>query len=219
MDEITSRLGFKSDSDSEEYEFKAISNSAVYARESEGYLPALYYLVSWKGYPKKENTWEPVLTVLHRRKFISTFHHDHPEKPIASSPPIDSTPPMARPTVKLKAETSSTKQKRSKPANSTSKCIKKNWISSFYLIFGSVSIASKRFSQSRDPRSALLCSLIFQFFCTSQFSPIIRFFLLGIGQEVFTINHPDFSVFFYQFPRVLEVFHQLTHRFSSTIFH
>ena len=35
-----------------EYKVKAIWDSAVYARESKsGYLPGLYYLVSWKRYP------------------------------------------------------------------------------------------------------------------------------------------------------------------------
>ena len=35
-----------------EYEVDGIRDSAVYARESAGQLPGLYYLVSWKGYPK-----------------------------------------------------------------------------------------------------------------------------------------------------------------------
>ena len=40
-----------------EYEVEAIGDSKVYARESElGYLPGLYYLVSWKEYPEEENT-------------------------------------------------------------------------------------------------------------------------------------------------------------------
>ena len=40
-----------------EYKVEAIWESTVYARESESdHLPGLYYLVSWKGYPKKENT-------------------------------------------------------------------------------------------------------------------------------------------------------------------
>lgn len=38
-------------SDNEKYEVEVIRNNAVYTRESEaGYLPALYYLVNWKGY-------------------------------------------------------------------------------------------------------------------------------------------------------------------------
>ena len=40
----------------EEYKVKAIWDSAVYAKESESDLIGLYYLVIWKGYPKKENT-------------------------------------------------------------------------------------------------------------------------------------------------------------------
>ena len=42
--------------DSKKYKIKAIQDSAVYARESEGHLPDLYYLIIWKSYPKKENT-------------------------------------------------------------------------------------------------------------------------------------------------------------------
>ena len=34
------------DEDSEQYEVEAIRDSAVYARESEGHLPGLYYLVA-----------------------------------------------------------------------------------------------------------------------------------------------------------------------------
>ena len=43
--------------DSEEYEVKAIWDSAVYANKlKSGYLPGLYYLVAWKGYSEEENT-------------------------------------------------------------------------------------------------------------------------------------------------------------------
>ncbi len=116
MDKTTSRLEFKSDGDGKEYEVEAIRNSAVYARESEGHLPGLYYLVSWKAYPKEENTWEHALAMLYLCKLNSTFHRDHPERLTATSPPIDSAPPMARPTVKPRAEASSTKQKRGRSA-------------------------------------------------------------------------------------------------------
>ena len=43
--------------DKEEYEVEGIQDSAVYAKESKnGHLLGLYYLVSWKGYSKEENT-------------------------------------------------------------------------------------------------------------------------------------------------------------------
>ena len=35
--------------ENKEYEIEAIIESAVYAKEEEGHLPGLYYLVSWKG--------------------------------------------------------------------------------------------------------------------------------------------------------------------------
>ena len=47
-----------------EYKKEAIWDSAVYAKKLKlGHLPGLYYLVSWKRYPKEENTWEPALAV------------------------------------------------------------------------------------------------------------------------------------------------------------
>ena len=93
------------DNDSGEYEVEAIRDSAVYARESEsGHLPGLYYLVSWKGYPEEENTWEPASAVQHLKKLISSFYKNHPGKLTATSPAINIAPPMARPTVKLPAK-------------------------------------------------------------------------------------------------------------------
>ena len=111
-----------------EYKVEAIRDSAVYARESEsGHLPGLYYLVSWKGYPEEENTWEPASAVQHLRKLISLFHKDHPDKPIATSPAIDTAPPMARPTIRPTVKlTEPLKRKQGRPANSTNKRAKKN---------------------------------------------------------------------------------------------
>ena len=105
--------------DSGEYEVEAIRDSAVYARESEsGHLPGLYYLVSWKGYPEEENTWEPALAVQHLKKLISSFHKDHLDKPTATSPAIDTAPSMARPTEPLK-------QKRGRPTGRAKKRTKR----------------------------------------------------------------------------------------------
>ena len=112
------------DDDSGEYKVEAIWNSAVYAKVSEsGHLPGFYYLVLWKGYLEEENTWEPASAVQHLRKFISSFHKDHPDKLIVTSPAIDIAPPTARPTVK---PTELLKKKRGQPANSTNKRAKKN---------------------------------------------------------------------------------------------
>ena len=38
------------------YKAEVIKNSAIYAKETERYLLGLYYLVSWKSYPEKENS-------------------------------------------------------------------------------------------------------------------------------------------------------------------
>ena len=46
---------------SKEYKLEAIQDSTIYVMESESVLlPGLYYLVAWKDYPEKKNTWEPV---------------------------------------------------------------------------------------------------------------------------------------------------------------
>ena len=38
------------------YKVETIQDSAVYAKKTDGDLPGLYYLVAWKGYPKKKIT-------------------------------------------------------------------------------------------------------------------------------------------------------------------
>ena len=65
MDETSSQLEFEADDKGEEYKIKGIWDSAIYTRELRGYLSELYYLVSWQGYPKEENIWEPALAVQH----------------------------------------------------------------------------------------------------------------------------------------------------------
>ena len=125
MDEKVIELDFEA-SNSKEYKVEAIWDSAVYANKSEsGHLPDFYYLVAWKGYLKEENIWKPLSAVQHLKKLISSFHKNHPKKPTATSLPIDSALPMAKPTVKLTAK-ATTKQKRGRPANNASKQAK-NW--------------------------------------------------------------------------------------------
>ena len=100
--------------DNKEYKVEAIKNSAVYAKEAEGYLTGLYYLVSWKGYSEEKSIWEPSSTVIHLRKMISAFHKDHPEKSMATFPPLNSALPIAKLSVKLPVKPS-TKQKQGRP--------------------------------------------------------------------------------------------------------
>ena len=113
---------FEVGSADEEYKVERIWNSTVYAKESAtDYLPGLYYLVSWKSYPKEKNIWESALTVQHLRKLIGTFHKDNPNKPTATSPPVDTATPMAQPTMLWSSSkpTKATKQKRGWPATNT----------------------------------------------------------------------------------------------------
>ena len=86
--------------DNKEYEVKAIINNAVYGKQANNdKMLGIYYFILWKDYPEEENTWEPLLAVIHLRKLINTFHKEHPEKPTATSLPLDSALPMARPTI------------------------------------------------------------------------------------------------------------------------
>ena len=101
---------FEADDD-KKYEIDGIWDSAVYAKESTtDQLLGLYYLVSWKGYPKEKNTWEPASAIQHFWKLITTYHKDNPKKPTATSAPVNTVPPMARlstpprPTAKLTSD-------------------------------------------------------------------------------------------------------------------
>ena len=104
------------------YEVEAIRDSAVYAKESESdHLLGLYYLVSWKKYPKEENTWESASAVQHLRKLISLFYKNYPDKSTAISLAINTTPPMVRPTIK---PTKPLKWKKRRPTGRDKKRIK-----------------------------------------------------------------------------------------------
>ena len=93
-------LEFEPNNNDKEYMVEAIQDSAIYTKEADRHLPGLYYLVAWKGYLEEENIWESFLAVMQLWKMFSTFHKDHPKKPTATSAPLDSAPPMAKPRVK-----------------------------------------------------------------------------------------------------------------------
>ena len=84
-----------------EYEVEAIQDSVIYVKEADKHLLGLYYLVLWKRYPEEENIWEPASVVQYLWKLLSKFHHKNADKLIAMFLPIDTAPPMAKPTVKL----------------------------------------------------------------------------------------------------------------------
>ena len=121
-EKIAEQLQFDVSGDNKEYEVEGICNSIVYARESEvGHLPSLYYLVSWKSYPKDESTWEPTSAVQHFWKLVSTFHKNHPIKLTAIPPPIDLAPQMAKRTTSLNVNG---KRKRGRTIGSVWKRVK-----------------------------------------------------------------------------------------------
>lgn len=58
MDENVTQLKLKTN-DNRKYEVGGIQDSTVYKKEFEaGHFPSFYYLILWKSYLKKENTWE-----------------------------------------------------------------------------------------------------------------------------------------------------------------
>jgi hypothetical protein len=57
-----------------EYEVEAIRDS----RRRRG---KLQYLVHWEGYPREEDTWEPVENVKKAQELIDEFHHQNPRRP------------------------------------------------------------------------------------------------------------------------------------------
>ena len=152
MDEKVRHMEFDvGDDKNGECKVEVIRDSAIFAKESEsGHLSGFYYLVSWKRYPKEENTWELALAVQHFRKLINLFHKDHPDKPTITSHAIDTVPPMARPTIK---PTGLSKQKRGRLASSTNKQTKTNWAAfEFYCFFGQIWVTPMFDILSRNTR-------------------------------------------------------------------
>ena len=47
----------------EKYKVNNIQNCTVYAKKFTKLLSSIYYLVSWKNYPKDKNTWELALVI------------------------------------------------------------------------------------------------------------------------------------------------------------
>ena len=57
------QLKFEAGND-KEYKIDSIWNSTVYTKEwTTDQLLELYYLVLWKDYLEKENTWKPLLVI------------------------------------------------------------------------------------------------------------------------------------------------------------
>ena len=100
-----------------EYKVEIIIDSAVYSQQANSnQIPGLYYLILWKGYPKKKNNWELSSVVIHLWKLISIFHKKYPKKLTVTSSPLDSAPLIARPTVPKEL-----KQKRGHGSKKTNK--------------------------------------------------------------------------------------------------
>ena len=143
VDERVTKLELQA-GNSEEYKVEAIWDSAVYASELEsGQLPGLYYLVVCKDYSKEENTWKPLLTAQHLEKLISCFHKEYVEKSTATSLPINSALPLARPTMRP----TPLKRKQSQPPDDVSKQAN-NWFfwCSWHLINSLVIPANNKWS-------------------------------------------------------------------------
>lgn len=97
-----------------------------------GHLLELYYLVSCKSYSDKKNTWESALAVQHLWKLITTFHKHYPDKPTATFLPINTAPPMPKPSIKpIKSTNKATEITNQKQGwsskNKASKRVKKSY--------------------------------------------------------------------------------------------
>ena len=66
-------------SNNKKYKIDGIYDSAVYARESVGQLPGLYYLILQKDYSEEKNTWEPISAIQHPQKLIIAYYKDNPK--------------------------------------------------------------------------------------------------------------------------------------------
>ncbi len=100
-----------------EYDVKAIIYNKMYGSQANDndQIPDLYYLVLWKSYLEEKNTQKLSSAVIHLRKLINTFHKKYLEKLIATSLPLDSISPMARPFIlKLKQKYSHLSKKANK---------------------------------------------------------------------------------------------------------
>ncbi len=212
------------DGDGEEYKVEAIRDSAVYARESEGHLPGLYYLVSWKGYPEEENTWKPASAIQQLQRLVSTFYKEHPKKSTTTTTPVNSAQPMVKPAVK---PVSANKQKRGRPAKATgtNQRAKKSWAFDFYLVFDPISSKEKEFLFARDDGRPSSGPVPLSGFLPEESTRPGGFFYqrillysissslahpsgLGDGARPFDFPPPNPA-------RVLEVFRPLVFRFSS----
>lgn len=87
-----------------EYNVETICDSKVFTRESHNFSLGLYYLIFWKDYLEKENTWKLASTVQYFGKRLSTYHNKQPEKLTVISTLLDSGLVMAKPRDNLAAK-------------------------------------------------------------------------------------------------------------------
>lgn len=52
-------------------------------------LPGLYYFIYWKNETHVEDIWELVKEISYLRQLLKKYHTKNPDKPTATSPPID----------------------------------------------------------------------------------------------------------------------------------
>lgn len=119
------KLEFQASND-EDQKVENIKDNAAYIRKSDGHLPGLYYLVSWKGYPKKKNTWESISIVQHLWKLVRTFYIENPDKLTTISCPVNTTSPIVKPTFKPTITASQQKRSQFTKATKIAKFVKKS---------------------------------------------------------------------------------------------
>ena len=87
---------FEPEDNDKEYKVETIRDSVIYDKKVDQHLPELYYLVAWKVYLEKKNTWEDSSAVIHLWKMVSAFYKNHSKKRTMASAFLDSAPPMAK---------------------------------------------------------------------------------------------------------------------------
>ena len=95
---IADQLKFEEE-EQREQEVDSIMESMVFVEEAiDGRPLGLYYLIHWKRETHAEDTWEPIKGTAHLRRLLKKYHAENPDKPTATSPPVDKgapPPPMA----------------------------------------------------------------------------------------------------------------------------
>lgn len=149
MDETIAKL-YLDKGNNKEYKVETIWDSTVYAKKSKvgGHLLGFYYLVLWRDYPEKKNTWKPALAIQHLWRLVIRFHKKHLKTEMTILSLINTTSLMAKPIIRLEDSNIKSKCGRLAYATGTNKYAEKSWGFYFYLVFNFIFVVVKMFTPS-----------------------------------------------------------------------